>query len=250
MESGDASEAAVGVLQVTGSRTNCYVVTDGDDVCLVDTGYPRDFAAVVVALERLGRSAADVTAVALTHAHADHIGSAERFRTEHGAQVHAHVEEAAHARGEREQRLSDRYLFSRLWWPRMACFVLNAVRAGAWKVDHVREVRTFQGSTAPLDVPGSPVAVFTPGHTSGHCCFHLPHRGALLTGDALVTLDPLTMERGPRLLSRAFHQDHEQAVRSLERLRPLDAEIILPGHGEPFEGSPADAVEQALATST
>jgi glyoxylase-like metal-dependent hydrolase (beta-lactamase superfamily II) len=34
--------------------------------------------------------------------------------------------------------------------------------------------------------------VFSPGHTYGHCALNLPERGALISGDAIVTLDPYT----------------------------------------------------------
>lgn len=65
-----------------------------------DAGYPGDLDPIVAALENLGRPLADVSAVLLTHAHIDHIGSAEMLRTRHGATVHTHCEEGAHARGE------------------------------------------------------------------------------------------------------------------------------------------------------
>lgn len=240
-------QVADGVTWVRGSRTNLYVIDDGNSVCLIDTGYPGDVDTVMTALEKMERSLSDVSAVLLTHAHVDHIGSAEMLRSEHGATVHAHAEEAAHARGEREERISTSYMVSRLWWPKMISFVANALRAGATAVQHVREVSVFEDTGVGLDLPGSPVPVFTPGHTTGHCAFHLPDRGALITGDALVTHDSLTQQTGPRLLHRAFNLDQDGAVRSLDRLRTLEADVLLPGHGEPFHGSPAEAVETAIS---
>lgn len=46
-----------------------------------------------------------------------------------------------------------------------------------------------------LDVPGRPRVLATPGHTYGHVALHLPDRDAVITGDALVTLDPYTGRR-------------------------------------------------------
>ncbi len=240
------AEVADGVTRVAGSRTNLYVVAEGGSICLVDTGYPGDHAKIVAGLAAFGKSLADVEAVLLTHAHVDHIGSAERLRAEHGATVHTHVDEAPHAKGEYEQRITTGYMLSRMWWPKMAAFVLNAVRSGAAKVDHVAEVATFDGAQTPLDLPGRPVPVFTPGHTSGHCAYHFPDRGVLVSGDALVTEDSLTRETGPRLLHSSFNHDQAEAVRSLDRLRGLAADEILPGHGDPYRGTPAQAVEMAL----
>jgi glyoxylase-like metal-dependent hydrolase (beta-lactamase superfamily II) len=239
-------QVADGVTRVAGSRTVFYIIDDGS-LCLVDAGYPRDLDAIVAAVEDLGRSLADLSAVLLTHAHADHIGSSERLRARHGVPVHTHVEEAPHARGEREERISTGYMLSRLWWPKMLSLVVNVVRAGAASVEPVGELSTFEEAPDGLDLPGRPVPVFTPGHTSGHCSFLLPDRGVLFTGDALVTHDALTQETGPRILHEAFNHDQAETVRSLDRLRTLDANILLPGHGESFHGSPADAVDQALA---
>lgn len=240
-----SEQVAEGVFRVAGSRTVFYIVEDGSSLCLVDAGYPRHLEAIVAAVEGLGRSLADISAVLLTHAHVDHVGPAERLRAQHGATVHTHVAEAPHARGEVEERISTGYMLSHLWWPKMFFFVLNVIRAGGAGLEHIREVDTFEESPDGLDLPGRPVPVFTPGHTSGHCSFLLPDRGVLFTGDGLVTHDSLTRETGPRVMHEAFNHDQAETVRSLDRLTAVDADILLPGHGPPFRGSPADAVEQA-----
>ena len=66
---------------------NCMVVRSGDDVLVVDTGmgnkltgavrersFPGEYGTLLDGLASLGLSAADVTAVANTHLHADHCG--------------------------------------------------------------------------------------------------------------------------------------------------------------------------------
>jgi glyoxylase-like metal-dependent hydrolase (beta-lactamase superfamily II) len=92
--------------------------------------------------------------------------------------------------------------------------------------------------------------VFTPGHTYGQCALHLPDRDVLLTGDALVTLDPYTGRRGPQIIAGAATADSAQALVSLDRLVAYDsgATTLLPGHGDPWTGGVAAAVEQARRT--
>ncbi len=244
------TEVAPGVFQVPGSRTNAYLVTEGDELTLIDAGYPGDRDRVFAAIDRLGRRPGDVAAVVLTHGHVDHLGAAGHLRTKHGASVHAHVDEASNVRGEREQRISTGDLARSLVRPEGRSFVWNALRAGGLRPTFVAEVTGFEGDGAALPVPGAPVPVPTPGHTSGHCAFHLPDRAVLVTGDGLVTHDPLTGAIGPRLLAPPLNHDHNRALASLVAFEELDAEVVLPGHGEPFAGAPATAVEAARLAAT
>ncbi len=72
-----------------------------------------------------------------------------------------------------------------------------------------------------------------------------PDRGVFISGDALVTLDVLTRESGPRLLPDPVNVDSAQARASLGRLDGIEADLLLPGHGEPYTGPLAGAVESA-----
>lgn len=118
--------------------------------------------------------------------------------------------------------------------------------AGVMKLEHLDEVDTFQDGER-LDLPGHPVVVHTPGHTEGHAMFHCPELGLLFTGDGLITMDLVGPGRGPQLIDERFNLDHELADSSLERLVGLEAEMLLPGHGDPWMGSPAEAVALARA---
>ena len=86
-----------------------------------------------------------------------------------------------------------------------------------------------------------------PGHTAGHCALHFPTRDTVISGDALVTLDPYTGARGPHIVSAAATADTRQALDSLTGLAQTNARIVLPGHGEPFGGGVASAVQEAIA---
>lgn len=241
----DVLEVAPQVHFVEASHTNFVLIVDGDEVTVVDSGYPKDRSLVEASVRQIGRSLSDVAAMLLTHAHVDHIGSAEWMRQDFGVPTHCHTDEAAQARGELEQRISERDLLVRLWRPGVLMFVLNVVAKGGLNPTHMTEVTTFSDG-AHLDVPGHPVGVHTPGHTSGHVGFHLPDHGVLLTGDALITVDVWDRsDRGPQVIRAPFNHDHDQAVESLQRFEALDAQAVIPGHGRPYRGSPAQAVQEA-----
>jgi glyoxylase-like metal-dependent hydrolase (beta-lactamase superfamily II) len=87
--------------------------------------------------------------------------------------------------------------------------------------------------------------VTLPGHTPGSVGYLFADRGLLFTGDALVTYDGITGHHGPTIPSRAFTHDSRAALASLTTLDTIDATLLLPGHGEPYAGTPADAAAQA-----
>lgn len=234
-------EVAEGVVRVCAGATNCYVVTTGDGVLLVDAGLPSMWRAVGSAVRATGAAPADVAGLVLTHGHFDHLGFARRA-AERGIPVWVHPGDAAllaRPYGYRPGRPRAFYLPR----PRALPPLLSMVANGALAVRSAPVGRTFtDGETLPL--PGSPRVVHTPGHTDGHCVFHLADHGVLLTGDALVTLDPYTGRRGPRVVARAGTKDAEAALASLSRL-PGGRALVLPGHGEPWLGEVGTAVAQA-----
>ncbi len=238
------TEVATGVHHARARHVSWVLVTEGEGVTVVDTGYPGDRDRLFRSLELVGRTASDVEGVVLTHGHPDHIGSAEHLRTAYGTPVWAHRDEAANARGEGIEQVSETTLLRRAWRPGVARWLVDVLRLDATKVERLGGLKSFAGPQ--LDLPGRPVVVHTPGHTSGHCSLHLPERGTLLAGDALMTSHALERSVGPQLLPDFFHTDPARARASLERLRRLAADVVVPGHGPAFEGTPARAVELAL----
>ena len=84
-----------------------------------------------------------------------------------------------------------------------------------------------------------PELVVSGGALVGVAFFHARARRGLATVN-LTTGDP-----GPRVMP--INEDHDRARDSLSKLEGLEAAVVAPGHGEPFEGSPADAVARARA---
>ena len=237
-------DAAPGIHLVEDAYVNWYIVADGSRLTIVDTGHPRSWASLHDSLAVLGRSAGDIEAVVLTHGHFDHMGFAERARTELGVTVWVHEREVPVARHpwRYDHERSRLPYFAR--HPSFVKVFAAMGRAGALWVKGLKGARTF-GGAAELDVPGRPRVVFTPGHTQGHCAFHFPDRGAVLAGDAVVTLNPYTGRTGPQIVAGAATADSAQALSSLDALAETGAEIVLTGHGEPWTRGVGRAVERA-----
>ena len=83
----------------------------------------------------------------------------------------------------------------------------------------------------------------------GHSAFYFDGPRALFVGDALCTLNPVTHRRGPQVMPRIMNESHAQALESLAALERVDADLALPGHGEPWGDGVAEAVRQARAAA-
>jgi len=237
------TEPADGVFAVEGSAVNWTLIVAGDALTLVDAGYPGYHDEVLASIAEIGRRLGDLEAILVTHAHIDHIGSLPRLLEEHPVPVLLSPVEARHARREYLEQAGTADVLRNLWRPRVLPWALHLVRQGATNDRGVPEATDF-GDVEVIDVPGRPVPVATPGHTSGHTCYLFPGARVLLTGDALVTGHPLSSTTGPQELLGFFHHDRGNLGASLDVIADVDADVIIPGHGPVYRGTPREAVSE------
>ncbi|MFD7225688.1 MBL fold metallo-hydrolase [Streptomyces sp. NPDC059892] len=76
----------------------CYLIDTPDGITLIDAGLPGHWRDLQRELSSLGKSVDDIRGLVLTHGDSDHIGFAERLRSEHGVPVFIHAADAARAR--------------------------------------------------------------------------------------------------------------------------------------------------------
>jgi glyoxylase-like metal-dependent hydrolase (beta-lactamase superfamily II) len=236
-------QVAEGVHRLTGGVCNFYLIEDGGKLVLVDAGAPRDWDLLVRTLGTLGRGLQDLDAVLLTHAHSDHIGFAERARDTASVPVWVHQADEALAKGAKPGK-NDGKASAYLLRIEFYRTVLSLARRGAMRLIPVREVSTFaDGET--LEVPGRPRVVHAPGHTPGCAALLLEGRGVLLAGDVLATRNPLTGRVGPQVMPSGLNRDTPMALRSLDVLDAITADVLLPGHGDPWTEGPSEAARLA-----
>lgn len=221
---------------------NWTLVADDRGVMLIDAGFPGSRDDVLTSLRQLGFRPEDVRAILLTHAHVDHFGSAIWFAKTHGTPVYCHADEVGHSKREYLQQASPVDLLAHAWQPRWIKWSLEIARKGALVR---RGIPTTQALTEDVaeTLPGRPLAIPTPGHTSGHCSYLVD--GVLVSGDALITGHPLARSTGPQLLPAPFTHDEQGCARSLAALAMLETDTLIPGHGELWIGPIREAVRQA-----
>lgn len=229
------------VLRLGSWIVNFYAVEDGGRWTVFDAGAPGFWPQ----LEEHGIRPDAVEAVVLTHAHSDHVGIANRLR-EHGARVLVHEDDRQLATTAKSSGKNERSLLPYLRHPMAWRLLAHLVRNGSAKPQKIAEVVTFRDD-AELDVPGRPRARHTPGHTAGHTAFHLPEHGAVIAGDLLCTLNPLTGRRGPQTMPGALNRSTGQILDSLSKIEGLDAPTVYVGHGEPWTEGTRSVVERVRA---
>jgi glyoxylase-like metal-dependent hydrolase (beta-lactamase superfamily II) len=84
--------------------------------------------------------------------------------------------------------------------------------------------------------------LWTPGHSTGHICLYDAGHKILLSGDHV--LPHITPSVG--LHVRAASNPLADYLDSLKLIGKLQAELVMPGHGEPFQGLP-ERTEALLA---
>jgi len=155
----------------------------------------------------------DVSAVALTHVHPDHDGAAKQVCEALGVPLWVGENDVAAMENEPPA-------------PEHPMQKLSS--------------RAFEGPRHPVDRAlreGDVVAGFTvldvPGHSPGHVAYWRESDRALILGDVLFGLNPLTGLRQLREPPGFFTPDPAQNRESARRLAALEPALVCFGHGPP-----------------
>ena len=231
------SEVAPGVHRMGTASVNWYLIRDGERFTAIDSGLRGYGAQLEDDLAAVGAKLPDIEAVVLTHSDGDHTGLAAALQ-DAGARVliHREDEQTLCNPGPKSGEASPVHMLPYLWRPGLWRFSVHLVRNGWLRPVPPKEIELFDDGDA-LDVPGRPRVLHTPGHTPGHCAIVLADRGIVFAGDSLCTWNPFDgSRRGPQLMSVPANVDNAQARVSFDRVLALEADLLLPGHGDPWHG--------------
>jgi glyoxylase-like metal-dependent hydrolase (beta-lactamase superfamily II) len=213
-----------------------YLVDAPDGITVIDAGLPGHFRDLQAELKTMGRSLADIKGIVLTHGDSDHLGFAERLRRDHGVPVYVHAADADRAKGGDKPKVA----MGPMRIGATAGFFAYALRKGGMRTHYVSEVvEVKDGDVLPL--PGAPVVIGMPGHSPGSIAVLVPSVRAVFVGDALTTRHVLTGHAG--MQPAPFTDEPALALGSLDRLKTVDADWVLPGHGTPWRGKPSDVAQ-------
>ena len=205
-----------GVHLIPGIIANPYLLIDGNELTVIDTGLAGSDRKILAYIRSLGRSPGDLKRILITHSDRDHIGSLAALRRQTGARVLADTIEAeaiAHARPSRP--LQRRGLRGAMFGV-MGVFAPQAPST----VDEV----ISEGQTLPI--LGGLRVLSTPGHTPGHLSFYLKRQKVLFVGDSLASDGD-----GLRGSTGWNTWDQSQADASVRMQAKLAPRTVCPGHG-------------------
>jgi glyoxylase-like metal-dependent hydrolase (beta-lactamase superfamily II) len=222
-------------------HVNTYLVRADDGYLLVDCGW--DTADTLRALEghlrALDIRMPDIRHLVITHIHPDHYGLAGRLREITNADLSFHRLERLFI----ESRYvdADELLGEMREWLRMNGTPPDELdrlnRGSTSMMDRVQIAypdRTLDGGE---EIPCGRFnfrVIWTPGHSAGHICLYDKGNKILLSGDHV--LPHITPSVG--LHVRATSNPLADYLDSLRLIGKLEAELVMPGHGEPFQGLP------------
>jgi glyoxylase-like metal-dependent hydrolase (beta-lactamase superfamily II) len=212
--------------------TGTYIVGGsgrGDAIAIIDPGPADDAHRDALAAAIAGQT---ITAILVTHCHADHSPLAAWLRAATGAPT---VAFGPHGRDERDigeiPELDDVEPAVAPAGPDVA----DASRGEAGEVgvkieesvdlEFDPDVRVADGDVAAQADGWTLRAVFTPGHTSNHMCFSLDEHRALFTGDHIMGWSTTVI--GPP------DGDMRAYLESLHKVRGRSDSIFWPTHGSP-----------------
>jgi glyoxylase-like metal-dependent hydrolase (beta-lactamase superfamily II) len=223
-----------------------YALELPDGVAIVDAGWdtPEAWAALCDGLAAAGGSIDDVRAVVVTHIHPDHYGLAGKVRERTGAWIGLHPADAA--------LLEGRYVTT----DKLVASMTDLLEVSGVPKDVIpdfasasMQMRSFVRMAPPdrFIEDGDDLglerwdlrAIWTPGHSPGHLCFHSASQRLVLSGDhVLPRISP-----NISVHSQQIHNPLADYLASLGKVEHLECDEVLPGHEWRFAGL-ADRVAQ------
>jgi len=217
---------------------NVYLLRGRAGYLLVDCGLKtkacRD--ALTAALEGAGVAWREIRQIVLTHIHPDHFGLAAEIKRLSGAEVSIHQAEAA--------GMTPRYLDNDFFARHSAWLSENGVpaddsneiaRASVGIAEFIEMVEPDRlladGDRLPVD-GGELEVLWTPGHSPGLLTFYFAARRLFFSSDHII--EKITPNIG--LHTHSSDNPLGDYLASLDRVRELEIDWILPSHGSPFRG--------------
>lgn len=219
----DSSRVEILELNIKGFIIHPTLVWDANSVILIDTGMPGEEEQLRKAMENVGISFDQLTAVILTHQDIDHIGGLPNIlsNSRKDLAVYAHELEKPYIEGTYPLIKTD---LNRMKKEEIEALPeeMRNLYANPPKANVTHTIKDGQ----VLPYAGGIQVIETPGHTDGHVCLYLQQSKTLVAADAMYCVNGiLGGTHEPTTL------DVDTARRSLEKLLDFEIDSVICYHG-------------------
>jgi glyoxylase-like metal-dependent hydrolase (beta-lactamase superfamily II) len=214
-------------------HTNSYLVHGEDKHLLIDTGWNTEeaFQSLKDQLAEAGTDFRDISQMIITHVHPDHYGLANRVRELSQAKISLHEQERELI-NLRYQNM-DEFLRQTEEWLHINGVPDNALPPFPRRITTPAQPDTILQGGEKISIGIFNLEVlWTPGHAPGHICLYEPSQKILFAGDHV--LPGITPNIG--LQTASGLNPLGDFLNSLNELKQMDVNLILPGHEYHFTG--------------
>lgn len=208
---------------------NCYVVLDGGDTLIIDTGFhrPECLAAMKAGLKELGVEL-DQVSLFLTHLHSDHTGLAYQMMEGRNRPIYmgdidyAYFKNSISGNGWEETEK----LYEEEGLPKEMTKALRQTNpARSFAPSGVFDAITVKDGDKISVGAYEFTCVWVPGHTPGQMCLYLPERKLMFTADHIL------FDITPNITSWLGVEDSlGDYLQSLQKISTFAIETALPAH--------------------
>ena len=192
--------------------SNIFLIKGKENI-LIDAGLEANAEFLKEQLKEIGLAPESISIILFTHGHADHIGgavlfkNAKMFMSEHDGKLV----------NTKDNDFTVANAFNQKFFPKVNYFSKNQV---------------FKINDFELKV------IETPGHTKGGVCFFDEKKKILFSGDTLFN--------GTVGRSDLISSNKKELIESIEKLKKLDFDLLLTGHGKILKSNQKENLDFAL----
>ena len=211
---------------IKGANSFLYI-SDKNEISIIDSGMPGNANKILSQIFELDISFEKIKYIILTHSDIDHTGSVADLKNATGALVAIHEKEVPYLLCEKKKKLKG-----------MIGGLIGLIFGILFKFmktqNIVPDITLKEG-----DFIGGLKVISCPGHTEGSISLYNAEI-VLFSGDAIIT----DKHSNIKVFNNIATSDPLEAAKTLNKIKHLKFEVLLPGHGSPVLKNASDKLKE------
>ncbi len=212
--------------KIKGANSYLYI-SDNSEISIIDTGMPGNASKILSQISELDISLEKINYIILTHSDIDHTGSVIDLKNATGALVAIHENEVPYLLGEKMKKQNG--IIGGL------IGIIFGLLLKFMKTQNIVPDITLKEG----DFIGGLKVISCPGLTEGSISLY-NEETVLFSGDAIIT--------GKHSNIKGFNNiatsDTLEAAKTINKIKHLNFEVLLPGHGSPVLKNASDKLRE------